>query len=620
MSTHYNTEPPPTATVLLTTTAGPLTISLFAAQTPLTCRNFLQHCLDGTYLNTTFHRIAPGFVIQTGDPTGTGSGGENIYEDREFERYDEHWARFLGREAGEKIVFGDEVHSRLKFSRRGLVGMAKSEEGDDVAGGYGSQWFITLGDVRAELDGRCTMFGRVEGEGIYNVVKIAEGEVVEGSERPVYPERVLGVEVTQWPKGEAWAAMRAREKVVRSVEVVEKVKKPVTKRKAKKGVLSFGDEEEEEGDVVVKPKKAKFNTALIDAPADISDHTAKKTNGTTTTNTAPSKRKTTPPAPPPSKSRPSSSHHSASPTHTHHNRQPTSPDPSTQLPLRNPEAPSHSPSASTSTSPPPHQQHHKPSAPTTADLESQISALKASFRRPTTNNTTIGDASRKQSALEALIPSTSTRGRKRPRPGDTGHGAGGGGGSKEDAKALKMLNAFRARLESAAGDDDDEEEDDDSSKAGKGKTLPKKKVGSSKANGVGAAPASVSASATAPDVDEDDEDGEEEARLCDLHFIANCASCFAADKAEAEDDAGGIGILEDGDDGGGKGFLGHKLMFGKDVLGKDGEWRKGVRNRDRDEDDDGGLVVIDPRVKERELKGKGKGKGRDRGREWDRNR
>lgn len=46
---------------------------------PLACRNFVQHCLDGYYDNTIFHRMIPGFMIQGGDPTGTGAGGESIY-------------------------------------------------------------------------------------------------------------------------------------------------------------------------------------------------------------------------------------------------------------------------------------------------------------------------------------------------------------------------------------------------------------------------------------------------------------------------------------------------------------------------------------------------------------
>lgn len=43
-------------------------------------RNFIQHCLEGYYLNTTFHRLISGFMIQGGDPTGTGMGGESIYD------------------------------------------------------------------------------------------------------------------------------------------------------------------------------------------------------------------------------------------------------------------------------------------------------------------------------------------------------------------------------------------------------------------------------------------------------------------------------------------------------------------------------------------------------------
>ncbi|KPI36713.1 Peptidyl-prolyl isomerase cwc27 [Cyphellophora attinorum] len=555
MSTHYNTEPPPTASVLLHTTAGAIPISLFAAQTPLTTRNFLQHCLDGTYDNTIFHRNAPGFVLQTGDPTGTGEGGENIYEDKEFERYDEHWARLMGREAGEKIVFGDEVHSRLKFNRRGLVGMAKSEGG--TGSGYGSQWFITLGDARVQLEGRCTMFGRVEGEGIYNV-------------------KVLRIEVTMWPKGEAWEGMRRRVKVVKSIEQVPK--KPAAKKAKKpKAVLSFGDDEDG-GDVPVKPKKAKFNTALIDA-STVKDDV--KVNGTVKPN--PQVR---PPSPPPQTIPAKRKASDASSRSPQHHRKPSSPESSMQLPLRNPEQPSRSPSEPSSRSSSP--THRRQSASKSrAALEDEINALKASMKR--SNHSTIGDISRKQSALEALIPATSTRGRKRPRPGDTGSG-------KDEAKALKMLNAFRARLEGADG-------------GGTTKTTTKSVASatngsSSKAKLNGADPPSASPPAS-------ENEGDEEARLCDLHFIANCQSCFAAEQAEREGDTDADILSKDDDD---RSFLSHSLNFAKDMLGKDTEWRKGIRNREVE--DDGGLVVIDPRAKEREILGK-KAKGRGKEREWD---
>ncbi|KAJ9617160.1 Peptidyl-prolyl isomerase cwc27 [Cladophialophora chaetospira] len=553
MSSHYTTEPPPSASVLLHTTAGPLTISLFATQTPLTCRNFLQHVLDEDYNNNVFHRISPGFVIQTGDPTGTGEGGQNIYEDREFERYDEDWARVTGREKDEKITFGDEIHSRLKFNRRGLVGMAK---GTGPGAAYGSQFFITLGDCRAQLDGKCTMFGRIEGDGIYNVVRIAEGELLEGTERPMYPEKILKAEIIELPKGDAWQKMRKRQKVAeRFAEAPSKKKAP--KKKGGKALLSFGGDEGEDdaGEVLVRPKKAKFNPALINSE-DNADSTP-KTNGTTpkpkvekkgrrsASPTIPAKRKASPPLP------------SKSPSPIHH-RKPSFHDSTTQLPLKDPESPSRSPT--------PDEQLQASKSKTSA-LQAEIAALKASMRR---NVDAPNDSSKhSKSALESLIPATSTRGRKRPRPGENS--------SKDDASALKMLNAFRARLDSADVP---------------AKPSPNANGHKDQQNSTTTADVEISK----PVVQGDDE----EATLCDLHFIANCQSC-----SKWDDPANGE--AEDPDDEG-KEWLSHSLSFAKDRLGKDLTWKR--KNEEE-------LVVIDPREKEKEIiaekkKGKDKGKGKER--------
>lgn len=84
----------------------------------MAAKNFLQHCMNGYYNNIIFHRMIPGFMIQGGDPTGTGTGGESIYGSS----------------------FKDEVHQRLRFNRRGIVAMANS--GKDT---NGSQFFITFG-------------------------------------------------------------------------------------------------------------------------------------------------------------------------------------------------------------------------------------------------------------------------------------------------------------------------------------------------------------------------------------------------------------------------------------------------------------------------------------------
>lgn len=561
MASHYNTEPPPTASVLFRTTAGALTISLFANQTPLTCRNFLQHVLDGVYTSNIFHRVSPGFVVQTGDPSGTGEGGQHIYEDREFERYDDDWARLMGREKDEKINFADELHSRLKFNRRGLVGMAK---GSGTGAGYGSQFFITLGDGRAQLDGKCTMFGRVEGEGIYNVVKIAEGELNEGSERPLYPEKILSAEILELPKGDAWQNMRKR------IRIAKRVLEPPAKRKApkKKGgktLLSFGGDEGEDdaGAVTTQIKKAKFNPTLIDG-GNGPDVESKK-NGSLPKKESTSKMtKGRPPSPAPAtvpqkrKASPQRSTRSPSPVRR---RKPSFHDPTTQLPLRDPESPSRSPTPA-----------EEPIASKTSSLQAEIAALKASMRRtvPTKNS----ESNHKMSALESLIPVTSIRGRKRPRQGESN--------AQNDASALKMLNAFRARLDSV-----------DSAKA------PARTNGSQQTplgdETVRPGPAPAPAISQAADDDE--------AALCDLHFIANCQSCSHWDDPQIKPD----GESDPEDQGQ---WMSHALSFAKDRLGKDLTWKR--KNEEE-------LVVIDPREKEKELKlemrrerDQGKGKGKDR--------
>lgn len=65
--------------VLLVTSAGDFDIELWSKETPKACRNFIQLCLEGYYDGCIFHRVIPGFIVQGGDPTGTGMGGESIY-------------------------------------------------------------------------------------------------------------------------------------------------------------------------------------------------------------------------------------------------------------------------------------------------------------------------------------------------------------------------------------------------------------------------------------------------------------------------------------------------------------------------------------------------------------
>lgn len=74
MSTIYVLEPPTKGKVVLDTTHGPLDIELWPKEAPKAVRNFVQLCLEGYYDNTIFHRIIKSFLIQGGDPTGSGTG------------------------------------------------------------------------------------------------------------------------------------------------------------------------------------------------------------------------------------------------------------------------------------------------------------------------------------------------------------------------------------------------------------------------------------------------------------------------------------------------------------------------------------------------------------------
>ncbi|KAK9322533.1 cyclophilin-like domain-containing protein [Lipomyces orientalis] len=119
--------------VRLETSMGSITIELYYSHAPKTCKNFYELARRGYYNGTIFHRIIPDFMIQGGDPSGTGRGGTSIY--------------------GEK--FEDEIHPGLKHVGAGIVSMANSGPNTN-----GSQFFITLAPTDW-LDGKHTIFGRV---------------------------------------------------------------------------------------------------------------------------------------------------------------------------------------------------------------------------------------------------------------------------------------------------------------------------------------------------------------------------------------------------------------------------------------------------------------------------
>ncbi|GIX63719.1 peptidyl-prolyl cis-trans isomerase [Babesia caballi] len=162
------------AYVKLVTSDGDLNIMLHADRVPVTCDNFLQHCEDGYYDNTIFHRYVPNFIIQGGDPTGTGRGGESAF-----------YTRAKRENRGEDVpkYFKDEFDNTLYHVGAGVVSMANKGKHTN-----GSQFFITFNSCD-HLDNRHTVFGRLVGG--RDVLRKWSNLKIDDDERPKNPPKLV---------------------------------------------------------------------------------------------------------------------------------------------------------------------------------------------------------------------------------------------------------------------------------------------------------------------------------------------------------------------------------------------------------------------------------------------
>ena len=149
-SSHAESNP----TALIETTKGKIVIELYKDKVPKTTENFITLAKKGFYNGIIFHRVIPGFMIQTGDPTGTGRGGPGY-------------------------TFPDEFVSDLKHDSVGVVSMANSGPNTN-----GSQFFITLAPT-PWLDGKHSIFGHVtEGQSVVESIVTVKRDA---NDRPVTP-------------------------------------------------------------------------------------------------------------------------------------------------------------------------------------------------------------------------------------------------------------------------------------------------------------------------------------------------------------------------------------------------------------------------------------------------
>lgn len=245
MSGIYALEPNTRGKLTLHTTKGDISIALFSDSCPRGVRNIVQLSLNSYYDNLTFHRVVPNVLVQTGDPTGSGSGGASAFPLRV------------------------ETHGRLKFRRRGLVALVADSDGQ-----CGSQLFITLAET-PWLNGAHTIIGSVQGNTFFNVIALAEA----ANDAESLP-KVTNITVDDNPFPQ----------VIRTVNDVPNVKQaPKSNISAvrNKRLLSFADDDDDSdnGSEKCRPKKPNSFPSAVSAAVDGAEdsvsvtHSKKKTNG-----------------------------------------------------------------------------------------------------------------------------------------------------------------------------------------------------------------------------------------------------------------------------------------------------------------------------------------------------
>ncbi|MDR1461358.1 MAG: peptidylprolyl isomerase [Campylobacteraceae bacterium] len=151
--------------VILETNSGNITLKLYPKVAPKACENFISLAKNGYYDGVIFHRIIKNFMIQGGDPTGSGLGGTSM------------WNK----------PFEDEVSPYTLFEKEGLLAMANSGKNTNK-----SQFFITT-VLTPWLNGRHTIFGEVI-DGM-NVVKKIENSATDTNNKPINPQTIIKVHV-----------------------------------------------------------------------------------------------------------------------------------------------------------------------------------------------------------------------------------------------------------------------------------------------------------------------------------------------------------------------------------------------------------------------------------------
>jgi len=230
--------------VVIETTQGDLTVDLFLKDRPKTCLNFLKLCKTKAYNLSLFHTVQSDFIAQTGDPSGTGRGGESIF------------CQLYGEQAK---YYEAETIPRIKHTKQGLVSMVNC--GENV---LGSQFFITLGTNLDSLDGEHCVFGEVvEGEEVINKLN---NTITDTEGRPYQDIRITHTVVLHDPYDDPPGLQLRENSPEPTAEMLAS-----TRIGADENINDFEGRTEEEINEILADKEAKARATILEMVGDLPD-------------------------------------------------------------------------------------------------------------------------------------------------------------------------------------------------------------------------------------------------------------------------------------------------------------------------------------------------------------
>jgi peptidyl-prolyl cis-trans isomerase-like 4 len=238
--------------VLLNTSVGDLVIDLFTEECPIASKNFLKLCQSKYYNNHLIYNIQQNYLLQTGDPTGTGRGGNSI---------------FGLLQSQENVCFNDEINESRKVNKAGYVGMSHTGGKADT---NRSQFFITLrGEDMEHLGHQHTIFGEIA-EGL-DVLEKLNGLFCDDDGRPYQDVRIRHTYVLDdpFPDPEGWneAPQSPREDFPKE----EKIKRRIPYEEKIDGTFASSGMTEEEMLEEIRKKEARSRAIVLEMTGDLPD-------------------------------------------------------------------------------------------------------------------------------------------------------------------------------------------------------------------------------------------------------------------------------------------------------------------------------------------------------------